>query len=213
MPAPDAEAPSTDTIDARVPRHRGATPWLVVAGALIAGAALLNLARSPGGPSAPRTTLMVEPIALTEEEVAGAVGGSGATRVSPPIDVDAAERWAARLPFGAVPVPAERDVRSWRTGTGAEVTQAVLYYPDPADAERLGSRAETLLGGGLGLEATPLEIPGVEAAMGWSGSDFRGASFRSGSYVVFVGISGPAPTDAPVELARAALGRIGRTTP
>jgi hypothetical protein len=156
---------------------------------------------------------MVGPVALSAEEVAGAVDDVSVAKVSPPIDVDAAERWASRLPFGAVPIPTERDVRSWRTGTGAEVTQAVLYYPDPAMAERLGARAETLLGGGLGLEATPLELPGTDQAMGWAGSDFRGASFRAGSYVVFVGISGDAPAEAPVRLARAALDRIRIAVP
>jgi hypothetical protein len=89
----------------------------------------------------------------------------------------------------------------------------VLYYPDPAAAERLGSRAETLLGSGLGLEAAPLEIAGTDAAMGWTGSDFRGASFRTGSYVVFVGISGTAPDRASVDLARAALARIEAAPP
>jgi hypothetical protein len=193
---------------ARPVRSRGPLPWLVVAGTLIGAAAVLSVARAPDGRPGPRSQEHVAPLALSKEEVARAVQGDSVAEISPPIDVDAAETWAGRLPFGALPVPAERDVRSWRTPGGGEITQAVLYYPDPADAERLASRAGSLLSTGLGLSSTPLALRGADRAMTVSGADFRGIAFTKGGHVVLVGAYGQTGEGAPEALARAVLDRV-----
>jgi hypothetical protein len=151
-------------------------------------------------------------VLLDSREVGTFVEDAHPVRISPPIDMVAAERWAGRMPLLDVPLPDERVLQSWRLGDGSEVTQAALFYADPADAARLESLAGTLLGTGLGLYATPLLLPGSDAAVGWRGAGFTGASFRRERFVVIVGVTSPdaeaARSPAARALAERALTRV-----
>jgi hypothetical protein len=180
-----------------------------VAGLLAIAFVAMTMTRGGNGVGRGPGSARVAPLMLLPDEIAQpAVGGGNPVRVSPPIDVVEAERWASRIPLLDVPLPSERQVETWRLAGGIEITQAVLYYADPAEGARLESVAGTLLSTGLGLQSRPLALAGADSALRWDGAGFVGASFRRGRFVVLVGVTGPAPSGAAEALAERVLAKV-----
>jgi hypothetical protein len=188
--------------------------WLLV-GLVVGFLLLLGLwaqDQAPGGREI--TGEHTEPYLLGNEALAVALAMpvSSLQRVSPPIDVGAIERGAARLPMADVPLPGDRAVRTHRDhATGLEVTQALLWYPAPADAQRLDELASQLLGMAFQLRDEPAHVAGAESARRWTADAYSGVSFRKGGYVAFVGASAAAMDLAPA--AAALLAALPATPP
>ncbi len=184
--------------------------WVLVAAMVLVAGALAMVVTSPG-PFERGGTEAIAPALLTREDLAAVLGGEAASyrRVPPPIDLAEAERQAGRLPFGAVPLPDQRLLITWRGPQGrVEVTQGVLYYRDPAAAARLQGMAATLLRHAFDLAATPLDLAGADGSQAWSAPGYEAVGFRRGGRLVFVGVAAAAPDRVPVALAARAMARL-----
>lgn len=170
-------------------RRRRAGLWLLVLGGLALGILALGVLGGGSGSSDPRAAALL----LSEAELDAVLGSfsddAGFLRTSPPVDLDAAERLARTASLGRLPLPQSRAVTSHRSrdGHNEEVTQVVLVYDDPAQAEALVTSAAPLLESTLGLEPSPLALEGASDAWAWSAPGYRAASFRQGGLVVLVG--------------------------
>lgn len=168
-------------------RRRRAGLWLLVLGGLALGILALGVLGGGSGSADPRAAALL----LSEAELDAVLGGGseGFMRTSPPVDLDAAERLARTASLGRLPLPQSRAVTSHRSrdGHNEEVTQVVLVYDDPAQAEALVTSAAPLLESTLGLEPSPLALEGASDARAWSAPGYRAASFRQGGLVVLVG--------------------------
>jgi hypothetical protein len=172
-------------------------PWFLIGG-LAAGAVLLILLSGGGGP-APGTRAL--PFLLAPADL-----GDDYSPTSPPVDLGNVER-LARASLGAVPLPADKAIASWRRpDTGEQVTQAVLVYDDPAAASRLDALAVSALPGAFGLAPAPLSLPGAEDARTWTSPGYHAITFRRGGVAYFVGTSASDPVEAR-RLAEALLRR------
>lgn len=172
---------------AQAARRRRAGLWLLVLAGLALGILALGVLGGGSGSADPRAAALL----LSEAELGAVLGGGseGFMRTSPPVDLDAAERLARTASLGRLPLPQSRAVTSHRSrdGHNEEVTQVVLVYDDPAQAEALVASAAPLLESTLGLAASPLALEGASDARAWSAPGYRAASFRQGGLVVLVG--------------------------
>ncbi len=128
-------------------------------------------------------------------------------RISPPVDLAAAER-LARASFGQIPLPAARDIATWRRAdSGHEITEVVLLYDDPAQAARLDAVAVSMLPNALGLQPEPADLPGAQDARLWRADSYQAATFRLGGVAVLIGTTDTSDPDGARRVAEAALAR------
>lgn len=182
-------------------RRRARWPWLLAG----AGALGLLLAQVLSGGS-PAVENRAAAYLLAAAELPDAATARH-LRSSPPVDLDAAER-LARASFGQIPVPAAREMITWRrASSGHEITQVVLLYEDPSQAARLDELAVAMLPGTLGLQPQPLDLPGAQDARLWRAENYQAATFRLGGVAVLVGTTDLGDPAGARRLAAAALRR------
>lgn len=198
---------------------RGWLRWLILLIVLAVAALALGQLFSPTGERPGVTGARVAPYLLGPQALAGvAAAPAGAYRqTSPPVDLPQAERLAAQVGLGQVPLPDDREIVTYRrTDTGDEVTQLVLLYDDPSAAERLDGLAATKLAGLVGLQSEETALAGAQDARAWRAESYRAVSFRRGGVAVFVGMTTRDPRaghGGVLQLAAAVLARIQAQPP
>ena len=197
------------------PGKRGLSRWVVLLGVLAIAAALLSIVFGGDGDRS-GSDLRAATAAIQRDELAAVVGDTPAdlVRVNPPVDVDAILNAARTLPMVDVPMPDSRYVETYRSrASGQEVTQAYLWYDDPAEAAQLDALAERYLASALGLDTEPVAIDGLEDARHWTGAGYEALSFRSGGIYALVAATTAEGGDTTSRLADKAQEQMAQVRP